>query len=205
MNAVQAKESVFVTTVSVYDAHVICTSVRPLLKVPGIDQPFMFPSGIQVSDEAHGEPVTIYVRDLTREVILELDKNDVLEADLESVKGATPISGWEDVSELLAETKLKLFYQASKRFFNVVSGACLSAACLYFKLRGGFPIPYIPEVGILFGVVFSVVTGVVPVTRSLLALRSNILMDAKGSYIDTDTGNTNMNGSMKMPPKKEEV
>lgn len=196
--AIRASDVIFGTLVRDETATVVAEQGIVVLKVEGDAHPYFLPAGIKLTHEAYGQEVDITIRNITQEVILELEEDDIYEADLEKDTRLMPVDDWFEVKELFNELKIQLFTQNIKVVSNFFSGILLSVVCgvlLKFGFRYTIPL----YAGIPLGILVSFGFGLRPIIKLIRQLNSKVICDAANNYINVETGKTNMNGGMIIP------
>lgn len=153
---------------------------------------------IFIPHEYFGEEIKITVRDITNEVILEQGEDDFYEEDLVGNSKIMPVDNWHEIKNLVDECKMRVINKNSTSAATAIAGFALSAVC-FVLLRKGFFMPSILYVGTVLGILLGILCGIRPTVRLVQALRSEIIWDSAGNYININTGETNLNGGMKIP------
>ena len=197
-----AKDVVFGTMVRNSKAMIVAQQGIVLLAELETDEPYFMPSGVFVPYELYNTEVEIVIRDISHEVILELNSDDYYEDDLEKDERIMPVDEWDEIEELYIEKKLQLLTKSMPQFSTIVSGIILAGVCIYLLFKE-FLNPIFLVAGVTLGVVVSIFAGILPAVRVFKKLNSNIIVDGAGHYIDMKTGRTNLNGGMRIPLKQE--
>lgn len=202
--AIKADNVVFGVLVHDEPATVVCEHdiVRLCSNIDG--SPYAFPPDFVVTPQMYGEEVDITIRDITNEVILEQGSNDFYEDELERDERLMLIETVDDLQELYNEKKIKMFMGAGKRVSTIIAGLVLSAVCIWFIKKGGFPFPIVVNIGAYVGIAVAAALGVVPLFKTLRYLNSDYIVDEIGSYVNMKTGKSNLNGGMTFRMSKRE-
>lgn len=196
--AVKVSDVIFGTLVHDATATVVAEQGMVVLKVADDPQPFFLPEGVVLPASAYGEEVNITIRDITREVILELGEDDFYEEDLESDARLMPVDNWSQVKSLYEEAKIRTITRNSKSFSTCLAGVALSCVCA-FLLRKGFSFTEVCYAGIVGGVLLAAVCMIKSIRELFTVLKSETLCDSVNNCINITTGCTNLNGGIRIP------
>lgn len=158
------------------------------------------PRKIVLLPQMHGEEVTVIIRDLTGEIILERGPDDYYESELEKNENVMALESVADLEELFTECKFKVYSKIFKQASTIISGAVLAALCVYLG-KVGFIIPWVIIPLTVLAIVLAVLAGIVPLVRSIRLMCTPILQDIEGNLVNMETGATTLNGGTKLPFK----
>ena len=202
LNAIRAGDVVFTTLVHDEQATIVAEQGMVMLFSEESQKVYRLPSGVTFPYEAYGESVTITVRNITDEVILELDEDDIYEADLSKKANdkKMPVDNWHDVVTLMDERRLQIVMKAFQDVGTFVAGIVLSVFC-YWLTTTEFQLMFLSWLGLVVGIVIAGVGGLVPAIKHFRQSTTKVIADGAGNHINLDTGKTNMNGGMMIPIK----
>lgn len=199
LGIIKAPNVVFGTLVHNALATVVAEQGMVMLKVDGASHPYFLPEGLVLGHEYFGEEVEVTIRNITDEVILELEEDDIFEEDLEDNSKLIPVDNWHEVKELFNECKIQAFTKNAKALSTFIAGIALTIVGAWLHARGDFPYPIVPVICIPLGVVLAVFCGLMPTIGLLKQLNTDKIWDGAGNWINVETGETNLNGGTQIP------
>lgn len=194
LGAVKAPNVIFGTLVRDVNARVIAEQGMVVLKVEGESAPYFLPEGVVLDHQYFGEELTVTIRGITGEVILELGEDDIYEEDLAQNSKLIPVDNWHEVKELFNEQKIQAFTRNAKALSTFIAGIVLTAVSGWLCAVGDFPYPIIPILGIPLGIFLSIGCGLLPTIGLIKQLNTDVIWDGAGNWINVETGETNLNG-----------
>lgn len=193
LGIIKAPNVVFGTLVHNAHATVVAEQGMVMLKVAGAGHPYFLPEGLVLGHEYFGEEVEVTIRNITDEVILELGEDDIYEEDMEKNSKLVPVDNWHEVKELFNECKIQAFTKNAKALSTFVAGLAMAGIGTWLHLRGDFPYPVVPVIGMVLGPILAIGFGLLPTIGLLKQLNTSVIWDGAGNWIDVETGETNLN------------
>lgn len=201
-SAIVVPDVIFALEIHDVTARLVFEHGIPILLVDNM--PYRVPGGIQIPTDANGTDVDVTIRNITNEVILNQGEDDYYEDDLSSDDRLFPIESTDDLEEIYNERKIQLFSKLGGSISTFFGGLFLCLACLLLKRREFF-LPVILDAGIVAGITLGVILGAIPVVRGVRGLSSRFVADCAGNWVNMDTGETNLNGGIRIPKGKHVV
>lgn len=200
---VNAPDVTFATLIHDEPMTVVGAQDTVLLQSNVSGKPYFLPSDIRLGKGAIGQQCTVYVREITNEVISRPGKNDVYEEELSRPENSNvmPIDSWDDVLTLMDELKLKKVTGAMIQLVNALGGLLLIAVSCWLLTTDFFLKPALYAT-LAVGVIV-LCWAIWKMMRGVVCLNSKVIMDGQGRYINLDTGKSNLNGGMKIPIKQQ--
>lgn len=198
----KAGNVIFGTLIHEATATIVAEQGMVVLHVKGDDNVYFPPAGVYLPNEVYGSEVSILIRNITKEVILEPAEDDIYEEDLYNNDKLVPVDDWDAIDTLLNECKIRAFNRHAKSLSTCIAGILFSVVCFILHLKG-FVLPFAPMIpmytGIALGLLVAFFFGIKPFTQLVHNMSTTIICDSQKNYIDTATGRTNMNGGMTLP------
>lgn len=191
----QSDTLIFGTLMHEYTAVIRAEQGVECLHVPEVNKVYLVPAGVSLDPSVYGTEVDILVRAVTDEVILERGPDDYTEQELENNSNILAIDTWDEVESLLDELKLQEISKNSKAISTALAGLVLSGVGLWLW-RSGFMYPAVCLAAVPLGLLISVFGGLRYVLRMIRRLKSDIITDAYGNWVNVRSGKSSINGGM---------
>lgn len=197
-NYLRVPDIIFKTIVHDEVAQVVAEQGMVVLKVADDPQPYFLPAGVNLPASVFGEEIVVTIRDITHEVIVDLEENDIREEELENNQKYLPVDNWGEVKRIFEERKLQLITRNTRAFSTCIAGVALAAVSTVLANKGFF-LGNLCYFGTVLGVIIAAVCVVKPIRQLFSILNTNVICDYENNFINLDTGVTSLNGGIQIP------